>query len=622
MFDLKYQLKILPDKPGVYIMKSSSGEVIYVGKAKILKNRVRQYFQNDKNQLPKVTSMVSNIAEFEYIVTDTEIEALMLECTLIKKYSPKYNINLKDDKFYPMIKITTNEQFPRVFVTRSFARDGNKYFGPYANSGAVFETIALIKKYFLIRSCKLQIEKGKQNYRPCLNYHIKLCNGPCGNLISKEDYNSNINDIIDLLNGKDDKILKDVEEKMEYESENLNFEKAAYYRDKIRAIGIIRQKQKMTNGSIKDADYINLARDEKDACVQIFFVRDGKVDGREHYILENKASESDIDIITGFIKRFYQAVSIVPHEIFVPVISDENEILEKWLSIKRGSNVAIKIPLKGEKRSLLNMVEKNAILFLDQFKLKILSDKVKEIDAVLEIKELLEFDSDINRIESYDISNIQGLDSVGTMVVFEDGKPKNSDYRRFKIKTVKGADDYSSMREILRRRFIRGIDETKNIIENKIDFKNAKFSNFPELILMDGGLGQVNVALQVLEELNLRIPVAGMVKDNKHRTRGIIYKGNEISISNRSAAFKLLTRIQDETHRFAITYHRTLRDKRTLHSIIDDIPSIGKKRKINLLMKFGSIDSIKKATLEDLLSTPSIDKKSALSILEYFGKNN
>ncbi|WP_027631999.1 excinuclease ABC subunit UvrC [Clostridium hydrogeniformans] len=621
MFDFEYQLKILPDKPGVYLMKNSLGEIIYVGKAKVLKNRVRQYFQNSKNHSEKVRVMVSHISEFEYIVTDSEMEALILECNLIKKYRPRYNILLKDDKHYPFIKVITNEDFPRVIMTRSFQKDGNKYFGPYTDASSVYETLELIKMIFPIRTCKRNILEEGPFIKPCLNYYIKKCNAPCAGYESKEEYKKTINEIINLLNGKNQDIINKVKKDMEEAALNLEFEKAANLRDKINAIEKISEKQKVFLGSVDDEDFINTYSDEKDTCIQIFFSRDGKITGREDFIIENRNEEDKKEIIAEFIKSFYGGTAVVPKHIYVPDIEeDERDLLEQWLTLKRGSKSFIKIPKKGEKKDLINMVLRNAKITLEQFKIKILQDKELYKISMEELRDILDLDETPHRIEAYDISNLQGFDSVGSMVVFENGKPKNSDYRRFKIKTVYGANDYDSMREILTRRFKHGLDEVKEIQEKKLNFTSGKFSVFPDLILMDGGRGQVNVALDVLDKLGVTIPVAGMVKDDKHQTRGIIYNNIEVEIGKKRNALKLITRIQDEVHRFAITYHRTLRDKKSFYSILDEIPNVGSKRKRELLTKFTSIDNIKKATLEELLETPSIDKKSAESIINFFTK--
>ncbi|MDB1971018.1 MULTISPECIES: excinuclease ABC subunit UvrC [Clostridium] len=617
MFDFDYHLKNLPEKPGVYIMKNSLGEIIYVGKAKILKNRVRSYFQHSKNHSEKVKVMVKNISEFEYIVTDSEMEALILECNLIKKHSPRYNIALKDDKFYPFIKITTNDDYPRVFVTRKYAKDGAKYFGPYTNGTAVYETITLINKIFPIRTCKLLINEGGEKVRPCLNYHIKKCVAPCAGYVTKEQYSEMINDIMDILNGKDKTIIKTLKRDMEDASMNLEFEKAAKYRDKILAIEAIVEKQKIFKTMEGDEDFINIYQDEKDSCIQIFFSREGKITGREHFIFENTADDKIGEVLEDFITSFYGGTAKIPRTIYVPDIED-SELIEDFLTIKRGAKAWIKIPQKGQKKDMLEMVRNNAKITLEQFKDKFLKEKEVNRISLEELQYLLDLDESPFRIEAYDISNIQGVDSVGTMVVFEEGKSKNSDYRRFKIKSVKGANDYDSMREILERRFSHGLEEIKKIQERNLNFSSGKFSSFPDLIMMDGGKGQVNVALEVLEKLNISIPVCGLVKDDKHQTRGIIYNNKELIINRSSNLMQMIRRIQDEVHRFAITYHRTLRDKRTLHSILEDIPNVGEKRRRNLLMKFGSVENIKNATLEELLETPSIDKKAAQSIVDYF----
>ena len=621
MFDFEYHIKNLPDKPGVYLMKNSLGEVIYVGKAKVLKNRVKSYFQKSKNHSEKVKVMVKNIAEFEYIVTDSEMEALILECNLIKKYSPKYNILLKDDKFYPFIKITVNDDYPRVFVTRRFAKDGSKYFGPYTNGSVVYETLDLIYKIFPLRNCKLVIKENGEKVRPCLNYHIKKCLGPCGGHISKEEYGKMINDIIDILSGKETYITKMLKSDMEKAAEELEFEKAASLRDKILSINAIAEKQKIFKTMEGDEDFINIEQDEKDSCIQVFFSRDGKVIGREHFIFENTANESIGEIIEDFIGSFYGGTAKIPKTIYVPQI-DNFDLMEEYLTIKRGAKVWIKVPQKGQKKEMLEMVKNNARITLEKFKDKYLKDKEINRISLLELQDLLELEECPQRIEAYDISNIQGVDSVGTMIVFEEGRAKNSDYRRFKIKTVKGANDYDSMREILTRRFNHGLDEIKAIQQRDLKLSAGKFSTFPDLIMMDGGKGQVNVALEVLQSLNIDIPVCGLVKDDKHQTRGIIYNNNELIINKGSNLMQLIRRIQDEVHRFAITYHRSLRDKRTLHSVLDDIPYVGEKRRRALLVKFGSIDNIKKASMQELLETQSIDKKSAESIYNYFNGNN
>nr|WP_279289610.1 excinuclease ABC subunit UvrC [Clostridium gasigenes] len=611
----------MPDKPGVYLMKNTLGEIIYVGKAKILKNRVKSYFQKSKNHSEKVRVLVKNISEFEYIVTDTEMEALILECNLIKKHSPRYNIALKDDKFYPFIKITINDDYPRVFVTRNYAKDGSKYFGPYTNGTAVYETITLINKIFPLRTCRLVIKEDGEAIRPCLNYHIKKCLGPCSGYISKKQYGEMIKEIMDILNGTDKTVVNELKSEMESASMKLEFEKAAKLRDKILAIEAIVEKQKIFKTMEGDEDFINIYQDEKDSCVQIFFSRDGKITGRENFIFENTVDDNVGEVLSQFITSFYGSTAKVPRYIYAPEIADL-ELIEEFLTIKRGSKVFVRIPQKGQKKEMLEMVKNNGKITLEQFKDKFLRDKEINKTSLSELKDLLDLDELPFRIEAYDISNIQGVDSVGTMVAFEEGRPKNSDYRRFRIKSVKGANDYDSMREILERRFKRGLEEIKSIQEKNIKFSSGKFSSFPDVIMMDGGKGQVNIALAVLESLNISIPVCGLVKDDKHQTRGLIYNNEELVINRGSNLMQMIRRIQDEVHRFAITYHRSLRDKRTLHSILEDIPNVGEKRRKSLLIKFGSVDNIKNANLQELLETPSIDKKAAESIVRYFNKIN
>ena len=617
MFDLKYQLSILPDNPGVYLMKNEMGEIIYVGKAKNLKKRVRSYFMNLKNHSEKTRIMVSKISEFEYIVTDNEMEALILEMNLIKKHSPRYNVLLKDDKHYPFIKITTNEDFPRVYVTRTYARDGNRYFGPYTDVSAVYETLDTIKNIYPIRVCKRVILEFGERTTPCLNYHLGLCKAPCAGYISKPEYGQMIEDIINLLEGKDVKIRRTLREEMQMASEQLDFEKAAHLRDKIYAIEKTVQKQKIFTRSLDDEDYIALYKDEEDVSVQVFNVRDGKLVGREHFILESFAKEEDETITSDFIQSYYSGTAFVPKKIFTKALITD-EVLIEWLNMRRGKSVTLITPQRGEKVSMLSLAESNAKVTMDQFKQKILQEYHRNNDALSQIAELLELDSQPERVEAYDISNIQGVDSVGTMIVYEKDRFKKSDYRRFKIKTVKGANDYDSLREILTRRFKRGLEEVREIQERKLEYTGGKFSTFPDLIIMDGGKGQVNIALEVLNELHLEIPVIGLVKDNYHRTRGIIYMNREYGIKDMKEAMLLLTKIQDEVHRFAITYHRTLRDKRTLHSILEDIPRVGESRRKNLMMRFGSIEAIREASVEVLMETPSIDKQTAVSIHSYF----
>ena len=617
MFDFQKQLKILPDKPGVYLMKNSLGEVIYVGKAKVLKNRVRQYFQNSKNHSEKVKTMVKHISEFEYIVTDSEMEALVLECNLIKKYRPRYNILLKDDKIYPLIKITLNEDFPRIICARNKIKDGAKYFGPYISTSAVYETMEIIKKIFPIRDCRLNIKRGNVKGRPCLNYHIGLCRAPCAGYITKEEYGEIISGVIEFLSGKNKDIIKKLKHDMDILSQNMEFEQAAELRDKIFALEKIMEKQKITTGSFEDEDFINIHSDEKDSCIQVFFSRTGKIIGREHFIIEDTQDIPKSEILANFIKEFYGGTAYIAKTIYVPEIYDI-QLLEDWLSIKKNSKVYIKIPQKGEKKLILNLVEKNARTTLKNFKFKFIQDKEMYETSLEELMKILNLDDIPHRIEAYDVSNIQGVDSVGTMVVFENGRAKHNDYRRFKINGVKGANDYESMKEILRRRFQNGMEEIKRIKEKELEFSAGKFSLFPDLILMDGGKIQVNAALEVLKEFHINIPVCGMVKDDKHRTRGLIYGNEEMAISRDSNTIKLIARIQDEVHRFAVTYHRSLRSKRVLHSVLEDIPNVGVKRRKELLKKFLSVENIKKASIEELISTPSIDMRTAESIVSYF----
>ncbi|KRU28900.1 subunit C of excinuclease ABC system UvrC [Clostridium sporogenes] len=617
MFDLEYQLKNLPDKPGVYLMKNNLGEIIYVGKAKILKNRVRQYFQKSQKHSEKVKAMVKNIEEFEYIITDSEIEALILECNLIKKYRPKYNILLKDDKHYPFIKVTLAEDFPRVISTRKVTKDGSKYFGPYVDGSSVKDIIELIKKTFPIRTCKKNIVEGAKAIRPCLNYQIGLCKAPCAQYIKKSEYREIIDDVIKLLSGKHLDIVENFKLNMEKAAENLKFEKAAMLRDKINIIEKIGEKQKIILNNFDNEDYISLYSDGKDTCFQVFFLRNGKIVGREHFIIEDTFDTNSSTLISNFLKEFYGGTAYIPKTIYVPNIEDE-ALLEQWLTLKKESKSTIKIPIKGEKKNILVLVEKNAKTTLENFKLKYLQEKALYDNVLKDLKNILRLQEEPIRIEAFDISNIQGFDSVGSMVVFEKGRAKPSDYRRFKINTVKGADDYKSMKEILTRRFQHGLSEIKSIQDRKLEFSSGKFSVFPDLILMDGGKGQINIALEVLNTFNIDIPVCGMVKDNKHRTRGLIYNGEEIIINKYGSVMKFITRVQDEVHRFAISYHRSLRGKNSFHSLLDDIPNIGEKRKKDLLFNFKSIDNIKKATYEELLSIPSMDKKSAECVLEFF----
>lgn len=618
MFDIKEELKKLPERPGVYIMKDANEHIIYVGKAKILKNRVRQYFQDSLNHSPKVISMVKHIKSFEYIVTDTEVEALILENNLIKKHSPKYNIMLKDDKTYPYIKLTVNEMFPRLYMTRRHEKDKAKYFGPYTSSSAIKETIDVILKIWPLRKCIKKFPRDFGKERPCLNYHIGQCLAPCSNAGLKEEYDKMIEGVIDFLNGKHTEIIKNLEKQMAEASENLEFEKAAELRDKIISIKKLMERQIIENMSADDRDVIAFARADDETLVQVFFIRGGKMTGREHFLLNNAGGVSRSELITDFVKRFYGGTSFIPKEIVLQErLCDEEDIL-KWLSFIKGQKVFAAYPKKGEKLRLIELAAKNAIITLEQFGEEMQREKKKTFGALEEIKNALGVDFELNRIESYDISNTQGVDSVGSMVVFEYGRPKRSDYRKFKIKTVFGADDYASMNEVISRRFLRYIKEND---ENDDNFMKGKFNKLPDMIFLDGGKGQINTVNSALSELNISVPVCGMVKDDKHRTRGLIYNNREILFDSHSEGFKLITRIQDEVHRFAIEYHRKLHRKNQIKSVLDDINGIGKIRKKALIKHFGSIEKIRYASLEEIKSVESMTEASAQAVFDYFKKN-
>jgi len=617
MFNIEEELKKLPDKPGVYLMKDKDDQIIYVGKAVSLKKRVRQYFQSSKNHTPKVNAMVKNIAEFEYIITDTEVEALILEANLIKKHKPKYNILLRDDKQYPYIKITTNEKFPRVMKTRRIVKDGAKYFGPYTSVGAVNDTLEIINNLYPLRTCNMNFNKNEKRQRPCLNYYIGKCLGPCYYDVDENDYMEMIDEIIMFLNGKEEKLIEIMENKMKEAAKKLDFENAAKYRDKINSLNLMLEKQKIVSTTaMVDQDIIGVATGIDEACVQIFFVRGGKITGREHFILTDTEYQSRSDIISSFIKQFYIGTSYVPKEILVEEEFEDIDAVASWLSEKRGSKVNVKIPKRGEKNLLIEMVRKNAIDMLDKYGEKMKRKIEGNEKALNELKEALNLSNMPRRIEAFDISNIQGVESVGSMVVFENGQPKKSDYRRFKIKTVVGPDDYGSMEEIIFRRFNRGLEEKDMIEKNIISVES--FSVFPDLIMIDGGKGQVNVAKKVLKNFGINIPVCGLVKDDFHRTRAITYEDEEIVLPSNSESFKLITRIQDEAHRFAITYHRSLRDKKMIKSVLDDIKGIGDKRKKALLRAFGSVDNIKNATVEELASIEGMNRLAAQQVYDFF----
>ncbi len=610
MFDIQEELKKLPEKPGVYIMKDENDAIIYVGKAKILKNRVRQYFRNTKNQPPKVKAMVKHIKEFEYIVTDSEMEALILECNLIKLHKPHYNIMLKDDKMYPYIKITVNEDFPRIFVTRNYVRDNSKYIGPITDALAVKEMIETIHKLFPIRKCKKVFPRDIGKERPCLNYHIGQCKAPCDGLISKEEYRKYIDEAILLIEGKHEEIAKKMRLEMEEASENLEFEKAMAIRDKLKSIKSIAEKQKMANTGLGDCDVIAFARAYNEGIVQVFFIRGGKMTGREHFLLDNVDGIEREEVITDFVKQFYSGTAFVPKEIIVQddIVSEEKEIIEGFLSDIKGSKVTITAPQKGEKKKLVDLASKNAIIVFEQTGERLKREEKRTVGAVSQIQKALGIDKEIVRIEAYDISNTQGFDSVGSMVVFEKGKAKRSDYRKFKIKTVIGANDFASMEEVLTRRFKRGLSSEDN----------GSFSKMPDLIMMDGGKIQVNAGKSILEKFGLDIPICGMIKDDRHRTRGLIYNDEEIYMPLSSEGFLLVTRIQDEVHRFAIEYHRKLREKNALRSVLDDIKGVGEKRRKALMKHFGSVENISKAEVSDLLEVEGMNIKVAESVYAFF----
>lgn len=619
MFNIDEELGKLPDQPGVYIMKDLGGQIIYVGKAISLKKRVRQYFQSSRNNPPKVNAMVKHIHEFEYIIVDNEVEALILEANLIKKHKPKYNILLRDDKQYPYIKVTTNEPFPRVLKTRRVLKDGAKYFGPYPSAYAVNDTIDIIRNLYPIRTCNRNFEKQGKKTRPCLNYYIGRCLGPCQGNVNKEKYMEMIDEIIMFLSGKEDKLIEIIEEKMKKASENLDFESAAKYRDQINSLNIILEKQKMVSANIIDQDVIGMAKGIDEVCIQIFFIRAGKIIGREHFILSDTFNEDRKEILSSFIKQFYLGTAYIPKEIFIEDEIDDIEAVSKWLTDKRGNKVTLRVPKRGEKSKLMEMVRKNAMDMLNQHGDKFLRKQKEEENALEQLKCVLGLDSLPKRIEAYDISNISGVSSVGSMVVFEQGRPKKSDYRRFKIKTVRTPDDYKSMEEVIRRRFKRGLKEKEIIKENKLELKG--FSIFPDLIMIDGGKGQVNIALNVLKELDLDIPVCGLVKDEAHSTRGIIYNNQEINLEERSPGFRLIYKIQEEAHRFAISYHRSLRSKKMFKSELDDIKGIGEKRKKELLKYFHTIDNIKKASIEELAQVNSMNRRVAEDLYNHFNKD-
>ena len=616
MFDIPAELKKLPESPGVYIMRDKTDDIIYVGKAKILKNRVRQYFQNSANHSLKVKQMVSNIDHFEYIVTGSEVEALILENNLIKKHNPKYNILLKDDKTYPYIKVTTNEMFPRVFVTRKLLKDKNKYFGPFTNSSAVKENIALIDKIWQVRRCSKVFPRDIGKGRPCLNYHIGQCKAVCTGKVSEEEYNKMIGEILDFLGGKTENVVKNLTSKMLKYSAEMEFEKAAEVRDTIESIKILNQKQIIENLHIDDRDVIGFARGIRECIMQIFFIRGGKITGREHFMLEECEDVEDKELMTQFVQQFYSGTPFIPKEVILQCEIDDFDLISQWLSEQKGQRVNVLVPQKGERKSLVLMAQNNAKIVLDKFGAEIRREHKRTKGALEEIQKALNIDFELNRIESYDISNTQGFESVASMVVFENGLPKRSDYRKFKIKTIIGPDDYGSMEEVITRRFTRYINETSGD-EN---VKKAGFDKKPDMIFLDGGKGQISAVQKALTNLNLYVPVCGMVKDDRHRTRALMYNGEEIELPYTSEGFKLLTRIQDEVHRFAIEYHRKLREKKQVHSILDDISGIGCVRRKALMKHFGDINAIRRAEVEELQQVDGMNIKSAEAVYNFFRK--
>lgn len=620
LFDIQEELHKLPHNPGVYIMHDKSDAIIYVGKAKDLHNRVRSYFRANVGRGPWIDKMVSLIAYFEYIVTDSEMESLVLENNLIKEHRPKYNTMLMDDKTYPFIKVTLDEAYPRILKVRQMKKDRARYFGPYPSEYSVKETIELLTKLYKVRTCSKKLSYEENNpERPCLNYHMGLCSGPCNRLITREEYEQNIDGAMDILNGNCKEIVSRLEADMQRLSENLEFEEAAAVRDLIGSIKTIAQKQKVTDSALEDKDVIALSVEDRDAVVQVFFIRDGKMIGREHFFMKGVEGIPPKEILSDFVKQFYSGTPFIPREIMLQYSIEDMELLENWLSERRGSRTYIRVPQKGSKEKLVELAQKNARLVLAQDKDRIKREEGRTIGAAKEIADLLGL-SDVSRMEAYDISNISGFENVGSMIVFEKGKPKKSDYRKFKIKTVSGPDDYACMKEVLTRRFVHGLEEQKEIMSRGDDREYGSFNKFPDLIMMDGGRGQVNIALGVLAELGISIPVCGMVKDDNHRTRGLYFNNVEVPIDTSGEGFKLITRIQDEAHRFAIEFHRSLRSRDQVKSVLDDIPGVGEARRKALMRTFDSIEEIKAADVEKLSSIPEIPERTAKQIFDYFHK--
>lgn len=613
-FNIQEELKKLPGKPGVYLMHDEKDAIIYVGKAISLKNRVRQYFQSSRNKGAKIEQMVTHISRFEYIVTDSELEALVLECNLIKEHRPKYNTMLMDDKSYPFIKVTVNEPFPRVMLARQMKKDKAKYFGPYTSAGAVKDTIELIRKLYHIRSCNRSLPKDIGKERPCLNYHIHQCQAPCQGYISQEEYRKSIDEVVRFLNGHYDLVLKELEEKMMAASDSLEFEKAIEYRELLTSVQKVAQKQKITDTAGDDRDIIAMASEGEDAVVQVFFIRNGRLIGRDHFYLKSAENDTEGEILSSFIKQFYAGTPYIPAELMLPEEIEDQDIIEEWLTARRERRVHLRIPKKGTKEKLVELAQKNAQMVLKNDRERLKREEGRTIGAVKELEKILGLKG-IIRMEAYDISNTNGFDSVGSMVVYEHGKPKRNDYRKFKIKTVQGPDDYASMNEVLTRRFGHGLREQQE------ESETGGFQIFPDLIMMDGGRGQVNIALEVLEKLHLHIPVCGMVKDDNHRTRGLYFNNTELPIDRNSECFRLITRIQDEAHRFAITFHRQLRSKGQVHSVLDDIPGVGPARRKDLMRHFENIDAIRNATVEELKELPSMNGKSAQEVYKFFHRN-
>lgn len=619
MFNVEEELKKLPRKPGVYIMRDDKDVILYVGKAINLHNRVRSYFRENIGRGPAIDQMVSLIARFEYIVTDSELEALVLENNLIKENSPKYNTLLKDDKTYPYIKVTVGEDYPRILFSRTMKKDKSRYFGPYTSAAAVKDTIELLNKLYQLRTCNRVLPRDIGIERPCLNYHIKQCLAPCQGYVSKEEYRQQVAGALEFLNGNYSPILKDLEEKMKKAAEAMEFEDAARYRDLLSSVRQVSQKQKITEGVGEDKDILALYQDETEAVVQVFFVRDGKLIGREHYYMTHVPENNKPAILQDFVKQFYAGTPFIPRELMLQYEIEDAELIEKWLSERKGSRVYLKVPKIGSKEKLVELAAQNAKLVLSQDREKLKREEGRTIGAVKEISDLLQLPlTGTARMEAYDISNINGFENVGSMVVYEKGKPKRSDYRKFKIKSVSGPDDYACMREVLTRRFRHGMEESRELEEQEMDQEYGSFTKFPDLILMDGGRGQVNIALSVLEELGIDIPVCGMVKDDNHRTRGLYYHNIELPIDTHSEGFKLITRIQDEAHRFAIEYHRSLRSKTQVRSVLDDIPGVGPARRKALMRHFKSLEEIRQATVEELMEIPEMNERTAQEIVAFF----